>query len=185
MEVNTIRIKYAISVVAVITILSATVFAVNDTFTTSMNLSKTDYQDKTTSMPNTSHNDGLVAIQDNEDLEANGGSDNNMFEAESTDEGKSIDLTFIDSNYITPIHAKSIATSFISAKTSDAKSVSLEGKYGNPIYSVDITKNGQLHEIDIDAITGKILTTQNGINADTNDASKIDIGDGETNDDKT
>jgi uncharacterized membrane protein YkoI len=183
--VNTIRTKYAISVVTAITILFAVVFAVNGTFATSVNLSKTVYQDQTRSMLSTSYNDGLTAIQDNEDLEAKGGSDNNMFESESTDESKSIDLTFADSNYITPTHAKSIATSFISAKTSDAKSVSLEGKYGNPIYSVDITKNGQSHEIDIDAITGKILTMQDSINADGNDASKIDSGDGETNEDRT
>jgi uncharacterized membrane protein YkoI len=172
------------SVITAITILFAIVFAVNGTFATSVNLSKTNYQDQTTSMSSTSHNDGLTAIQDNEDLEAKGGSDNNMFESESIDESKSIDLTFADSNYITPTHAKLIATGFISAKTSDAKSVSLEGKYGNPIYSVDITKNGQPHEIDIDAITGKILTTQDGINADENDASKIDSGDGEANDDR-
>ena len=184
MEVNTIRTKYAISVVAAITILCAAVFAINDTFATSMNLSKTNYQDQTISMPSTSRNDGLVAIQDNEDLEAKGGSDNNMFEAESSNEGKSIDPTFVNFNYLTPTHAKSIATSFISAKTSDAKSVALEGKYGNPIYVVDITKNGQSYEINIDAITGKVLAAlQDGINVDVNDVSKIDDGDGETNDD--
>lgn len=108
-----------------------------------------------------------------------------MFEAESSNEDKSIDPKFANSNYITPTHAKSIATSFISAKTSDAKSVSLEGEDGKPIYSVDVTKNGQSYEMNIDAITGKVLTaSQDGIDEEVNDASyEIDVGDGETNDD--
>ena len=163
------------------------VFAVNNTFATSMNPSKTIYQDQTTSIPSTPYNDGLKAIHDEEDLEANGGSDNNVFEAESSDEGKSIDHKFANSNYITPIHAESIATSFISAKTSYTTSVSLEGKYGNPIYSVDITKNGHSYEINVDAITGKVLTAlQDGIN-DVSGASEIDLGDkdGEINNIRT
>jgi len=154
----------------------AGVFVVNNTFATSINPSKTIYQDQQTSSPISPHNDGLVAIEDYEDLEAKGGSDNNMFEAESADEGKSIEPKFADSNYITQISAESIAASSISAKISDIKSVSLEGKYGNPIYSVDVTKNGQFYEINIDAITGKLLITmQEGINENVNDTSKSDI----------
>ena len=153
----------------------AGVFVVNNTFATSMNPSKTIYQDQPTSTPISSHNDGLVAIEDYEDLEAKGGSDNNMFEAESADEGKSIEPKFADSNYITQIRAESIAASSISAKISDIKSVSLEGKYGNPIYSVDITNNGKFYEINIDAITSKVLITmQEGINGNTNDIPKSD-----------
>ena len=154
--------------------MSAPSLVVNDSVTT-MNHPRVN-QEHTAPMQSTSSNDGLVAIQDDEELEATGGSDNNMFESESSDEGKSIDPVFANFNYIIPTHVKDIAADSISAKTSDVKSVSLEGKYGNPIYAVDVTKNGQFYEVDVDAITGKVLTvSQENIN-------KIDVDrDGETN----
>jgi uncharacterized membrane protein YkoI len=184
MEVNKIKTKYTISVVAVITILFVTVFAVNDSFATSMNLSKTGYQDKTTQMQAKLNTDKLTTIQDNEELEVKGASGNNLFEAESNDEGKSIDPKFVGFNYINPTHAKSIAVDFIHAKTSDAKSVLLEGENGNPVYSVDVMKNGQSYEVNVDAISGKVLiVSQDGIDGSVINTSEIDDVDDETNDD--
>jgi len=183
MEVNPIRTKYAISVAFAITILFVTVFAVNDSFATSMSLSKIDHQDQTVSIQST-QNEKPRAIQDNEDLEAKGASDDNMFEAEADNESKAIDFKSADADHITSDHAKSIAVGFISADTSDVKSISLEGESGNPIYSVDITKNGQNYEVNIDAINGNVLiVSQDSTDESVNDISEIDDGDGEISDD--
>ena len=183
MEVNPIRTKYAISIVFAITILFVTAFAVNDSFATSMNLSKTDHQDQTVSIQST-QNEKLKTIQDNEDLEAKGASDDNMFEAESDNESKAIDFKSADADHITSDDVKSIAIGFISANTSDVKSISLEGENGNPIYSVDITKNGQNYEMSIDAINGDVLlVSQDSVDASISDTSEIGDGDGEINDD--
>lgn len=183
MEVNPIRTKYAISVVFVITILFVTVFVVNDSFATSMSLSKTGHQDQAV-LIQSAQNEKPRAIQDNEDLEAKGASDDNMFEAEADNESKAIDFKSADADHITSDHAKFIAVGFISANTSDVKSISLEGESGNPIYSVDITKNGQNYEMSIDAINGNVLfVSQDSADVSVSNTSEIGDGDSEMNDD--
>lgn len=172
MKNNTTRTKYAVSIAATVTILFIAIFAVNESFATSISLSKTSNQEQTIPVQNTVHDDRMATIQDNENLEEKGASDNNMYEAEGVDEDKPVEPQFVDSNYITPAHAKSIATTFISVDISDAKTVSLDTKNGKPVYSIDVTKNGQPYEINVDAVDGNVLTaSQDTIDESVNDIS--------------
>jgi len=64
---------------------------------------------------------------------------------------------------ITADQAKSAAATHLSASAADVKSVSLENENGNLVYSVQILKQGIMHDVKVDAGNGTVLFTEQGV----------------------
>ena len=64
---------------------------------------------------------------------------------------------------ITTDQAKDAAATHLSTSVADVKSVSLENENGNLVYSVQILKQGIMHDVKVDAGNGKVLFTEQGV----------------------
>lgn len=80
-------------------------------------------------------------------------------EAEDEEEG-SIDPNLVNQAKITASEAKGIASNHLSVQPSAVRSIELEIEGGRLIYSVELTKNTQTIEVEVDAVTGKVIDVE-------------------------
>ncbi len=107
-------------------------------------------------------------------------SDSNELEKETEDEDSDeVDPQQASLAKITLEMAKSIAVRHVSAQLSDIREVELENEGGKLIYSVEISKDAKLLTVEVDAITGRVITVEQ----DDDDANEVEEQETETNED--
>ena len=76
------------------------------------------------------------------------------------DEEESIDPSLVNQVMITANEAKDIASNHLSIQPSAVQSIELEKEGGQLIYSVELTKDNHSIEVEVDAITGKVVEVE-------------------------
>jgi uncharacterized membrane protein YkoI len=76
------------------------------------------------------------------------------------DEEESIDPNLVNQGMITANEAKDIASNHLSIQPSAVQSIELEKEGGQLIYSVELTKDNHSIEVEVDAITGKVVDVE-------------------------
>lgn len=105
----------------------------------------------------------LPAQTDNQALEQEnegiGEQEEEEIGSEANEEG-SIDPNLVDQAMITASEAKDIASNHLSVQPSSVQSIELEKEGGQLIYSVELTKDNHSIEVEVDAITGKVVNVE-------------------------
>ncbi len=90
--------------------------------------------------------------------EADKDGDDSNVEVETEDEDTDeVNVQQASQAKITAEEAKTIAVKHVSAKLSDVTEVELENENGHLVYSVEISKDGKLFEVEVDAINGTVM----------------------------
>jgi uncharacterized membrane protein YkoI len=120
------------------------------------------------------------SIQTISQTDRNSASDSNEQEKETEDEDSDeVDPQQASLARITVERAKSIAVRHVSAQLSDVRQVEQENEGSKLIYSVEISKDAKVLTVEVDAVTGSVITVEQ----DDDDANEVKAQERETDED--